>query len=391
MREGHATELARRSAGGVTDPGGGGRRGVLARYASFLPVTPATPALTLLEGDTPLLHVPRLARWVGVDELWVKFEGTNPTGSFKDRGMVVAVAKAVERGIETVLCASTGNTAASAAAYAARAGLSAVVLLPRGGVAGAKVSQALAYGAQAITIDGNFDAALDVARGLTERYPVELVNSVNPHRIAGQATAAYEICEVLGCAPDVLSLPVGNGGNISAYWAGFHRFHDEKRVSTLPMILGAQAAGAAPLVHGHPIEHPDTIASAIRIGRPASWDTAVGAIKDSGGVFLSVSDDEILAAYSATGRCEGIFCEPASAAGIAALRRSVAMGTTRREQRCVCVCTGHGLKDPQYAPKLDEHTPAVAATVEAVLGALRGAGQGKAGSGIGDPGSANGS
>lgn len=370
MREQHVHETADPSVWHVIDSGGGTRQGVLARFASFLPVTAATPALTLLEGDTPLLPVPRLARWVGLDELWIKFEGTNPTGSFKDRGMVVAVAKAVERRVETVLCASTGNTAASAAAYAARAGLSAVVLLPRGGVAGAKVSQALAYGAHAITIDGNFDAALDVARELTERSPVELVNSVNPNRIAGQATAAYEICEALGFAPDILSLPVGNGGNISAYWAGFRRFRDEKRVSTLPAIIGAQAAGAAPLVHGHPIDHPDTIASAIRIGRPASWDTAVAAIKDSGGSFLSVPDEEILAAYSAVGRCEGIFCEPASAAGIAALRRSVAAGTTRREQRCVCVCTGHGLKDPQYAPKLDERVPAVAATVDAVLGAM---------------------
>jgi threonine synthase len=373
MREQYAREAVEQSGGRVSAGGGGARQGVLARYASFLPVTPATPALTLLEGDTPLLPAPRLARWVGVDELWIKFEGTNPTGSFKDRGMVVAVAKAVERGVETVLCASTGNTAASAAAYAARAGLSAVVLLPRGGVAGAKVSQALAYGAQAITIDGNFDAALDVARGLTERAPVELVNSVNPNRIAGQATAAYEICEVLDSAPDVLSLPVGNGGNISAYWAGFRRYHGDERVPTLPIIIGAQAAGAAPLVHGHPIDRPDTIASAIRIGRPASWDTAVAAIRDSGGVFLSVSDDEILAAYGAAGRCEGIFCEPASAAGIAALRRSVAAGATRREQRCVCVCTGHGLKDPQYAPKLDERAPAVPATIDAVLGAMRSA------------------
>jgi threonine synthase len=350
------------------------RRGVLARFASFLPVTSATPSLTLLEGDTPLLPVPRLARWVGVDELWVKFEGMNPTGSFKDRGMVVAVAKAVERGVQTVLCASTGNTAASAAAYAARAGVSAVVLLPRGGVAGAKVSQALAYGARAVTIDANFDAALDVARELTERYPMELVNSVNPHRIAGQATAAYEICEVLGAAPDVLALPVGNGGNISAYWAGFRRFRDDGHVRSVPTILGAQAAGAAPLVRGHPIEHPDTIASAIRIGRPASWETAVSAVRESGGVFVSVSDEEILAAYREVGRLEGIFCEPASAAGIAGLRRGVAAGTVRADQQCVCVCTGHGLKDPQYAPKLDEHAPAVPAAVEAVNRVLRNTG-----------------
>lgn len=347
------------------------KRGVLARFAAFLPLTSATPALTLLEGDTPLLSAPRLAAWVGVEELWVKFEGMNPTGSFKDRGMVVAVAKAVERGVRTVLCASTGNTAASAAAYAARAGVSAVVLLPRGGVAGAKVSQALAYGAGAITIDGNFDAALDVARELTAHHPVELVNSVNPYRIAGQATAAFEICEVLGRAPDVLSLPVGNGGNISAYWAGFRRFREAGRIDHLPVIVGAQAAGAAPLVHGHPIDRPDTIASAIRIGRPASWETAVGAAQQSGGAFVPVSDEEILAAYRQAGRLEGIFCEPASAAGLAALRRSVAAGTTRRDRQCVCVCTGHGLKDPQYAPQLEAGAPVVAATAAAVAEALR--------------------
>ncbi len=342
------------------------RRGVLARYASFLPITEATPDLTLFEGDTPLLSTPRLARWVGTDELWVKFEGMNPTGSFKDRGMVVAVAKAIERGIDTVLCASTGNTAASAAAYAARAGVRAVVLLPRGGVAGAKVSQALAYGARAVIVDGNFDAALDVARQLTDRYPMELVNSVNPHRIAGQATAAYEICDTLDGAPDLLALPVGNGGNISAYWAGFQRYHREGRADRLPSILGAQAAGAAPLVRGRPIEHPDTIASAIRIGRPASWDTAVAAARESGGAFVSVSDDDILAAYRAIGRLEGIFCEPASAAGIAGLRRSIADGATPRSLRCVCVCTGHGLKDAQYAPQLDERSPVVPPTVDAV-------------------------
>jgi threonine synthase len=346
------------------------RRGVLARWAEFLPVSEATPRLTLLEGDTPLVRVPSLAAWVGVDDLWVKFEGMNPTGSFKDRGMVVAVAKAIEHGARTILCASTGNTAASAAAYAARAGVTAVVLLPRGRVAGAKVSQALAYGALGITLDTNFDGALDLAREITTRYPVELVNSVNPHRIAGQATAAYEICEVLGSAPDVLALPVGNGGNISAYWAGFRRFHDIGRIESLPVIVGAQAAGAAPLVHGHPVDHPDTIASAIRIGRPASWDSAVAAARASGGVFRAVSDDDILAAYREVARREGIFCEPASAAGIAALRASVAAGATARAARCVCVCTGHGLKDPQYAPQPDDEAPVVPATVEAVWGRI---------------------
>jgi threonine synthase len=346
------------------------KRGVLARWAAFLPVTRATPSLTLFEGETPLIPVPRLAAWVGVDELWVKFEGVNPTGSFKDRGMVVAVAKAIEGGARTMLCASTGNTAASAAAYAARGGVTAVVLLPQGRVAGAKISQALAYGARAITVDTNFDGALDIARALTARYPVELVNSVNPHRIAGQATAAYEICESLGGAPAILALPVGNGGNITAYWAGFRRFHDDGITDTLPTIVGAQAAGAAPLVRGQPVERPETIASAIRIGRPASWDSAVAAARESGGEFRAVSDDDILSAYREIARREGIFCEPASAAGVAALRASVAAGVTRRDARCVCVCTGHGLKDPQYAPQPDERAPAIVPTAEAVAEAI---------------------
>jgi threonine synthase len=326
--------------------------------------------LSLGEGDTPLLAVPRLAEWVGVAELWVKFEGTNPTASFKDRGMVVAVAKAVERGAHTMLCASTGNTAASAAAYAARAGVASVVLLPRGKVAGSKIAQALAYGARAITIDGGFDAALEVARGLADSYPVELVNSVNPHRVAGQATAAYEICDVLGRAPDVLALPVGNGGNISAYWSGFLRYRSDGHIDALPTIIGGQAAGAAPLVLGHPVDTPDTIATAIRIGRPASWQTAAAAARESGGEFRAVTDDTILDAYREIARREGIFCEPSSAAGVAALRASVAAGRTRRDLSCVCVCTGHGLKDPQYAPTIASDAPSFAARVDVVAEAL---------------------
>jgi threonine synthase len=358
----------------LSDIGGasvnGRARGVLERYAALLPVTSATPALSLQEGDTPLLDVPRLAAWVGVASLYVKFEGMNPTGSFKDRGMVVAVAKAVESGARTIMCASTGNTAASAAAYAARAGVTAVVLLPRGRVAGAKVSQALAYGARAIALDTGFDAALDVARGLTARYAVELVNSVNPHRIAGQATAAYEICDVLGHAPDVLALPVGNGGNISAYWAGFRRYRDMGRTHSLPSIVGGQAAGAAPLVLGHPVESPDTIASAIRIGRPASWESAVAAATESGGEFRAVTDASILEAYRQLAQREGIFCEPSSAAGLAALRASVAAGRIPPDSECVCVCTGHGLKDAQFAPALDDDAAPLPATVEAVAAAL---------------------
>jgi threonine synthase len=339
------------------------KRGVIERWRAFLPVTPATPALTLGEGDTPLLAAPRLAAWVGVEELYVKFEGMNPTASFKDRGMVVAVAKAAESGSHTVICASTGNTAASAAAYAARAGLAAVVLLPGGKVALAKVAQALAYGARAIAIEGSFDQALDVARTLVEHHPVVLVNSVNPDRIAGQATAAYEICDVLGRAPDVLALPVGNGGNITAYWAGFRRYQ-----AGLPRIIGGQAAGAAPLVRGVPVDHPETIASAIRIGRPASWDSAVAAVTESSGAFRAVTDEAILEAYREVARREGIFCEPSSAAGIAALRQSVAAGETAGASRCVCVCTGHGLKDAQQAPSAEILT--VSALADAVTNAL---------------------
>lgn len=345
-------------------------RGVIARYAQLLPVTDATPPLTLGEGDTPLLPVPRLAEWVGVDELYVKFEGVNPTGSFKDRGMVVAVAKSVEAGARTIVCASTGNTAASAAAYAAHAGVRAVVLLPHGRVSAAKVAQALACGAQAVTIDGGFDAALDVARALGERYPVALVNSVNPNRIAGQATAAYEICDTLGVAPDVLALPVGNGGNISAYWLGFARYAEAGVTATMPVLVGGQAAGAAPLVLGTPVAEPQTIASAIRIGRPASWETALAAVKESGGEFRAVTDDAILEAYREVAHREGIFVEPASAAGIAALRASVAAGRTAASNCCVCVCTGHGLKDPSCAPTVDAHAPAVPATLDAVAKAI---------------------
>jgi threonine synthase len=245
--------------------------GVLLRYGEYLPLTPATPRLTLREGSTPLLPAPRLADWVGVDELFLKVEGLNPTGSFKDRGMVLAVARAIEDGAQALLCASTGNTAASAAAYAAHAGIEAVVLLPRGHVAAGKLAQAVMYGARVLTVAGNFDDALDLARDAAVRYDVALVNSVNPFRIEGQTTAAFEICDELTDAPELLALPVGNGGNISAYWLGFQRALDHGRAHRLPRLLGAQAEGAAPLVCGHPIAEPDTVATAIRIGNPASW------------------------------------------------------------------------------------------------------------------------
>ncbi|HEX5436564.1 MAG TPA: threonine synthase [Gemmatimonadaceae bacterium] len=323
--------------------------GVLERYAMFLPITEDTPRLTLHEGSTPLIAAPRLAAWVGVRELSLKFEGLNPTGSFKDRGMVVAVAKAQERGARAVLCASTGNTAASAAAYAARAGLESIVLLPGGRVAPGKIAQAVACGARAIALDTGFDGALDLARLLAERYPVTIVNSVNPDRIAGQATAAYEVCDTLGDAPDVLALPVGNGGNITAYWMGFRRYRECGHSTRLPRMLGFQAAGAAPLVIGHPVDQPETVASAIRIGRPASWDAALAAVAGSGGAVHAVRDEEILEAHGEIARREGVFCEPASAAGVAGLRASVRAGRVEPDARCVCVLTGHGLKDPERA------------------------------------------
>lgn len=323
--------------------------GIIQRYGHLLPIGEQTPRLTLHEGDTPLIRAPRLAEWVGVDRLFIKYEGLNPTCSFKDRGMVVAVAMAMEAGAETVLCASTGNTAASAAAYAARAGLRAVVLLPGGKVALGKVAQAVRYGARVLTMDANFDAALDVARAYADTGAATLVNSVNPHRIEGQTTAAYEIVDELGDSPHILALPVGNGGNITAYWLGFRRYLDAGRADRLPRMVGVQAEGAAPLVRGEPVEDPETVATAIRIGRPATWDPALAAIRESAGRILACSDDEILEAYRTIPRLEGIFCEPASAAGVAGLRKAIAAGTIDPHGIAVCILTGHGLKDPDTA------------------------------------------
>jgi threonine synthase len=345
------------------------RTGVLARFRRWLPVSAETPALTLQEGDTPLLEAPRLAEHLGVARLLLKIEGANPTGSFKDRGMVVAVAKAAEAGARTVLCASTGNTAASAAAYAARAGLRAVVLLPEGRVAAGKLAQATAHGARVIVVRGNFDAALALARTLAAEGDSVLVNSVNPHRIAGQQTAAFEIVDALGDAPPVLAIPVGNGGNVTAYRAGFLRYHEAGLATRTPRLIGAQAAGAAPFVGGEFVAEPETIATAIRIGRPATWQPALDAVHASGGAFIAVTDDDILADYRAIPALEGVFCEPASAASVAALRRAVADGVVARETTCVCVLTGHGLKDPERA--VHEARPAV--TIEPRLDALHAA------------------
>lgn len=345
-------------------------RGLLQRFFNRLPITDRTPALSLEEGDTPLLPAPRLADWVGIDRLWLKMEGANPTGSFKDRGMVLAVAKAAEAGAHTVLCASTGNTAASAAAYAARAGLHAVVLLPGGKVAAGKVAQALRYGARIVIVDANFDLALEVARAAADAAPLTLVNSVNPHRLQGQATAAFEIVEALGDAPDVLALPVGNGGNITAYWAGFVRDHADGNATRRPRLIGAQAEGAAPLVLGRPVETPDTVATAIRIGRPATWEPALAAARDSNGRLLAVSDAEILDAYRTIPALEGVFCEPASAASLAGLRRAVLHGIVARHESSVAVLTGHGLKDPETAVAGPMDVITIEPSLEALLEAL---------------------
>ena len=335
---------------------GNARPRLVERYRRFLPVSDDTPALTLGEGSTPLVRADRLGAALGLRNLYLKVEGQNPTGSFKDRGMVVAVAKAAEAGARAIVCASTGNTSASAAAYGAAAGMEVIVVLPKGQIAVGKLLQALVAGARVVAIDGNFDQALAIVRALAEQddHPVTLVNSVNPFRLEGQKTGAFEICDDLGRAPDVLAIPVGNAGNISAYWAGFCDYSAAGLVDSRPRMWGFQAAGAAPLVVGHRIEHPETIATAIRIGDPASWDKAIAARDGSGGRISAVTDDEILAAYRALARYEGVFCEPASAASVAGITKAAAAGELDPDAIVVCVLTGHGLKDPTTA---ERHVP----------------------------------
>ncbi|MEO8440331.1 MAG: threonine synthase [Spartobacteria bacterium] len=332
-----------------------GGRGVIERYRAYLPVSPITPIVSLGEGATPLLHSPRLSRLVGRDcEVFVKCEGSNPTGSFKDRGMAVAVAKALERGAKTLLCASTGNTSASAAAYAARAGLRCAVVLPAGQIARGKMVQAFAYGAQIVAIDGSFDQALEIVRALGAGEGFAIVNSINPDRIAGQTTAAFEIVDELGDAPDLHLLPVGNAGNITAYWAGYEQYRAAGKTTRRPHMIGFQAAGAAPIFHRQIVPKPETVATAIRIGNPASWAQADRAIEESGGLIDILSDEEILAAQRWLASNEGIFVEPASAAPIAGLLRASSTGNRARfsiasipdGSRIVCTVTGHGLKDP---------------------------------------------
>jgi len=320
--------------------------GVLSRYAEWLPIGEATPRISLGEGSTPCVSSTAIAERLRLASLHFKLEGLNPTGSFKDRGMVVAVAKALEHGSRAIVCASTGNTSASAAAYAARVGLRAGVVVPAGGVASGKLLQAQVHGATVLSVRGGFDAALRLVRELSERFAVTLVNSVNPHRIDGQKTAAFEIVDELGDAPDVLAIPVGNAGNITAYWRGFREYYAARRSSRLPRMVGAQAEGAAPIVRGEVVAEPRTVASAIRIGNPASWAGAVSARDESEGLIDSVGDDAILDAQARLAREEGIFCEPASAAALAVLENAVAAGAIAPGARVVCVLTGTGLKDP---------------------------------------------
>jgi threonine synthase len=317
---------------------------VIEEYREHLPVNSSTPVVSLLEGGTPLIEARRLSQRVGA-KVWLKVEGANPTGSFKDRGMTVAISKALEQGAKAVVCGSTGNTSASAAAYAARAGLACVVLIPDGYIALGKLAQALVHGAKVVQVRGNFDRALALVRELAEKEPVTVVNSINPYRIEGQKTGAFEVVDILGDAPDVHCMPVGNAGNIVAYWKGYREYQDAGRLRHLPRMFGFQAAGAAPIVLGHPVEKPETIATAIRIGNPASWFGATAAASESGGMIASVTDKEILEAYRFLAREESVFCEPASAAAVAGLLKAGVPASSR----VVCILTGHGLKDPDVA------------------------------------------
>lgn len=339
-------------------------RGLIEEYRERLPVSAATPVVTLLEGATPLVRADRLSEETGC-EVWLKFEGANPTASFKDRGMTLAISKAAEEGSRAVVCASTGNTSASAAAYASRAGMTCGVLVPRGKVALGKIAQTLAHGARVLEVDGNFDDALRLTRELAASYPVTLVNSVNPFRLQGQKTLAFEVCDVLGGPPDLHLVPVGNAGNISSHWIGYREYLADGTIDRVPALVGVQASGAAPLVRGEPISDPETIATAIRIGNPASWDLAVEAARDSGGAIIDVPDEEILVAYARLPR-EGVFAEPASAASVAGLLAMHRAGRLARGARVVCVLTGHGLKDPERAIAVADPTIAVDADLVAV-------------------------
>jgi threonine synthase len=345
--------------------------GVIHRYRKYLPVTVKTPVITLNEGNTPLIYAGYLSKLIGGgSQVYLKYEGLNPTGSFKDRGMTMAISKACEEGSRIVMCASTGNTSASAAAYAVRGALKCIVLIPRGAIALGKLSQALIHGALVLAVDGNFDLALELVREITAKYPITLVNSLNPYRIEGQKTASFEICDSLGCAPDFQVMPVGNAGNITAYWKGYKEYRREGRISSLPKMLGFQAKGAAPIVRGHPVKNPKTIATAIRIGNPASWEQAEFARDESGGLIDMVSDSEILSAYKLLASKEGVFVEPASAASIAGLLKLSGRGYFKKGnsgKKIACILTGHGLKDPDRAIKSIKEPKVVKPNLKAIL------------------------
>ena len=347
-------------------------RGVIEEYRKFLPVTEHTPVISLGEGNTPLIRSSRLAKKIapGVD-LYLKFEGANPTGSFKDRGMTLAISKAVEAGARAVICASTGNTSASAAAYGTRAGLAVYVLIPAGKIAMGKLSQAMMHQATVIQIDGNFDQALSIVKDLSVSHHIELVNSLNPFRIEGQKTAAMEVCDQLGDAPAMHVLPVGNAGNITAYWKGYREYRAANQTTRLPRMMGFQAAGAAPIVLGHIVENPQTVASAIRIGNPASWQSALAAMKESSGGIDAVTDEEILQAYALVAGTEGVFCEPASAASVAGVVKLSRQGALGEGETVVCTLTGHGLKDADTAISVSVKPQTVQATREDVARLLK--------------------
>jgi len=345
-------------------------RGLIHKYRKYLPITKRTPIITLNEGNTPLIHSKFLSNLVGGgSQVFLKYEGLNPTGSFKDRGMTVAVSKAIEKGSDAVICASTGNTSASAAAFAARAEIQCIVLIPKGAIALGKLAQALIHGATVLAVDGNFDDAFWLVVEITKKYPITLVNSVNPFRIEGQKTGSFEICDQLGRAPDYHFIPVGNAGNITAYWKGYKEYKRAGIISGLPRMMGFQAEGAAPIVRGHVVKNPETIATAIRIGNPASWERAEQARDQSGGVIDMVSDEQILKAYEVLAQEDGVFAEPASAASVAGLIKMVRKGffNKKRKQKIVCILTGHGLKDPDRAIKSVKKPKVVKPNLKAVV------------------------
>jgi len=342
------------------------KSGIIERYRKYLPVTKKTPIISLLEGNTPLIPSSYLSEVTGA-RVYLKYEGLNPTGSFKDRGMTMAISKAVEEGAKAVICASTGNTSASAAAYAARAGIKCIVLIPSGNIALGKLAQALIHNSQVLAIDGNFDDALNLVREISGKYKISVVNSINSYRIEGQKTGSFEICDVLGSAPDYHFIPVGNAGNITAYWKGYKEYKKAGKIKKLPKMMGFQASGAAPIVLGHAVEKPETIATAIRIGSPASWKSAVTARDESGGIIDMVSDEEILSAYKLLAAKDGVFVEPASAASVAGLLKFAKRNKFYKNEKIVCILTGHGLKDPDRAIKTVKQPKVIKPVLKEIL------------------------